>query len=83
MNEVFGKDFYKKGNSAKSFGPFTEPPDSESEKLLSSSPSRKSALIGFPCRKNPFLPGAHKIGAAISGPRITGKTIYGHEDFLN
>ena len=24
----FGKDFYRKGNSVKRFGPFTEPPDS-------------------------------------------------------
>ena len=29
MNEGFGKDFYRQGNSVKSFGPFTEPPDSE------------------------------------------------------
>ena len=29
MNEGFGKDFHTKGNSVKSFGPFTEPPDSE------------------------------------------------------
>ena len=29
MNEGFGKDFYRKGNSVKTFGPFTEPPDSE------------------------------------------------------
>ena len=27
---------------------------------------------GFSSRKNPKMPGAHKIGAAISGPRITG-----------
>ena len=25
----FGKDFYRKGNSVKRSGPFTEPPDSE------------------------------------------------------
>ena len=42
MNQGFGKDFYRKGNSVKRFGPFIEPPDSE--KLLSSSPARKSAL---------------------------------------
>ena len=42
MNEAFGKDFYRKGNSVKRFGPFSEPPDSETEKLLSSSPSRES-----------------------------------------
>ena len=29
MNQGFGKDFYRKGNSVKRFGPFTEPPDSE------------------------------------------------------
>ena len=29
MNEGFGKDFYRKGISVKSFGRFTEPPDSE------------------------------------------------------
>ena len=32
-------------------------------------------------RKNAKFPGAHGIGAAISGPRIAGKTFYGHEDF--
>ena len=29
VNEGFGKDFYRKGNSVKRFGPFSEPPDSE------------------------------------------------------
>ena len=29
MNEGVGKDFYRKGNSVKRSGPFTEPPDSE------------------------------------------------------
>ena len=29
MNEGFGKDFYRKDNSVKRFGPFIEPPDSE------------------------------------------------------
>ena len=38
VNQGFGKDFYRKGNSVKRSGPFTEPPDSEN----SSSPSRKS-----------------------------------------
>ena len=36
--------------------------------------------MGFSCRKNAFFPGAHKIGAAISGPRIADKTFYGHEE---
>ena len=26
--------------------------------------------MGFSCRENTFFPGVHKIGAAISGPRI-------------
>ena len=29
MNEGFGKDFYRKGNSVKRSGRFSEPPDSE------------------------------------------------------
>ena len=29
VNQGFGKDFYRKGNSVKRFGPFTEPPHSE------------------------------------------------------
>ena len=30
VNQGFGKDFHRKGNSVKRFGPFTEPPpDSE------------------------------------------------------
>ena len=29
VNQGFSKDFYRKGNSLKRFGPFTEPPDSE------------------------------------------------------
>ena len=40
VNEGFGKDFYRKGNSVKRFGPFTEPPDSENRKV--------AVLIPFP-----------------------------------
>ena len=29
MNEGFGKDFYRKGNSVKRSGKFSEPPDSD------------------------------------------------------
>ena len=29
VNQGFGKDFYRKSNSVKRFGPFSEPPDSE------------------------------------------------------
>ena len=39
------------------------------------------AMEGFSCRKNQKIPGAHKIGAAISGPRITGGIFCGHEAF--
>ena len=35
----------------------------------------------FSSRKNQKMPGAHKIGGAISGPRIAGGKDYGHEDF--
>ena len=48
MNEGFGKDFYRKGNSVKRFGPFSEPPGSETEKLRSKSTSQKSALKKIP-----------------------------------
>ena len=36
--------------------------------------------MGFSCRENAFFPGVHKIGAAISGPRIADRKFYGHED---
>ena len=36
---------------------------------------------GFSCRKNACFPGAHKIGAATSGPRIVGRKSCGREDF--
>ena len=39
MNERFGKDFYRKCNSVKRSGPFSEPMHSETEELLSLSPS--------------------------------------------
>ena len=29
VNQGFGKDFYRKGNSVKRSGPFSEPPDFE------------------------------------------------------
>ena len=40
VNRGFGKDFYRKGNSVKRFGPFTELPDSENWKV--------AVLIPFP-----------------------------------
>ena len=62
MNEGFGKEFYRKGNSVKRSGRFSEPPDSEIEKLLSSSPSRKSALI---YRREDFSENQSPIIAAL------------------
>ena len=35
----------------------------------------------FSCRKNAFFPGAHKIGATISGPWTASKHVYRHEAF--
>ena len=32
-------------------------------------------------QKEPKMPGAHKIGAVISGPRIYGRKFYGHHAF--
>ena len=32
-------------------------------------------------QKEGKIPGAHKIGAPISSPRIADKTFFGHEDF--
>ena len=32
-------------------------------------------------QKERIFPGVHKIGAAISGPRIADRKFYGHEDF--
>ena len=38
---------------------------------------------GFSCRKKAFLPGVHKIGAAISGPRIADTNFMDTRIFLN
>ena len=40
VNQGLGKDLYRKGNSVKRFGPFTEPPDSENWKV--------AVLLPFP-----------------------------------
>ena len=39
--------------------------------------------MGFSCRKNAFFPGVHKIGAAISGPRIADTNFTDTRIFLN
>ena len=41
MNGGLGKDFYRKGNSVKRFGPFAEPLDSESRKVVVLTPFPK------------------------------------------
>ena len=46
MNEGFGKDFYRKGNSVKRSGRFSEPPDSAKLKV--------AVLIPFP-KMNSYL----------------------------
>ena len=42
VNEGFGKEFYRKGNSVKRSAPFSEPPDSENWILLRSSREEKT-----------------------------------------
>ena len=54
MNQGFGKDFYRKGNSVKRFGPFTEPPDSENLKVAFTEPPDSENLkvaVLIPCPK--------------------------------
>ena len=60
----WGKDFYRKGNSVKRSGRCSEPPALKSEKLLSSSPSRKLALT-VQLRKS-FSPALHAISNTLS-----------------
>ena len=45
MNEEFGKDFYRKGNSVKRCGLFSEPPDSEKLKSCCSHPLPENQLL--------------------------------------
>ena len=45
VNQRFGKEFYREGNSVKRFGHSLNRRALQTEKLLSSSPSRESALI--------------------------------------
>ena len=48
-------------------------------------PPKKEEFYGhrFSCRKNAFFPGVHKIGAAISGPRIADTNFTDTGTFLN
>ena len=79
VNQGFGKDFFTKGNSVKSFGPFSEPLDSANcVKLLSSFPSQKSALsfcrVQLHARENrkyPRISGAG-VDLALRAPQPRG-----------
>ena len=59
------------------------PPPPKNPKYPPPPKTRNFMGKGFSCRKKRIFPGAHKIGAAFSGPRVADKTFYGHEDFSN
>ena len=48
VNQELGKDFYRKGNSVKRFGPSTELPDSENWKVAVLIPFPKTDMTGWP-----------------------------------
>ena len=66
-------------------------PHAHKNKIGTSTPLSKTATpppqiktfmgMGVFLQKEPKMPSAHKIGAAISGPRIAGGTNYGREAF--
>ena len=60
VNQGFGKDFYRKGDSVKRSGPFTEPPDSENWKV--------AVLIPFP-KISSYIQGKTK------GQQLKGKIV--------
>ena len=66
MNQGFGKDFYRKGNSVKMFGPFAEPPDSENLKV--------AVLIPFPKISSYSKKGSQKGSSKVSCYVLTVKT---------
>ena len=65
LNEGLGKDFYRKGNSLKRFGPFTEPPDSENWKV--------AVLIPFP--ENRLLMHMHSTPKAHHSSECCSQTL--------
>ena len=82
VNEGFGEDFYRKGNSVKRSGPFNEPQDSETEKLLSPSTARNQLLTGAPWQENIMNPGlnkGHKSDGAQIGRRKNRETKHMHK----
>ena len=51
---------------------------SPAQKTQNTPPQKKRGILWtwrISCRKDAFFPGAHKIGAALSGPRIAGKNL--------
>ena len=62
MNEGHGQEFYRKDNSVRRSGLFSEPPDSEYWNFLRSSPSQISAPTGFHSAQNVNArPGANSL----------------------
>ena len=57
------------------------PPPPPKPKIPPPPKTRNFMDRGFSCRTDAFFPGVHKIGAALSGPRIADKEFYGHGDF--
>ena len=57
------------------------PPPPPQTQNTPSPKTRNFMDMAFFLQKERIFPGVHKIGAAISGPRITDKHFYGHEDF--
>ena len=58
MNEGLGKDFYRKGNSVKRSGPFSEPPDGAYSTRGRSRHLLETPLLRTPSEnpsQNPFL----------------------------
>ena len=58
---------------------FALPPTPQTQKY----PPLKRGTWRFSCRKNAEIPGAHKIGAAICGPRIADKNFMDARIFLS
>ena len=72
MNEGFGKDFYRKGDSVKRSRPFSEPPDSENSKV--------AVLIPFPKNSSEKInekPLPPKEGLRIRPPCRVGTAVKG------
>ena len=59
---------------------FQKNPRAHKNKIGTSPPPQNEEFYGhgFFLQKERIFPGAHKIGAAISGPRIAGRKFYGH-----